>query len=178
MIKYLTTASICFALVFAASADTGAKDVSEEENQVAAETAEGLDAFVDSAIRSGLLVPSEDAVAADGVTPIDPEFMAALGIDCSADYPLDFSVVSSLRRFNELPSTVAESESEVRAKLIKDLKSKIALGLYAEARAQIATAPEDEWVAFRELLRLMDHRERPNLEFFEGLATCHQAAGL
>ncbi|MEL6728472.1 MAG: hypothetical protein AAFP81_06425 [Pseudomonadota bacterium] len=178
MIKHLTIASFCFALVFAASADTGAKDVSDEEEQIAAETAEGLDAFVDSAIRSGLLVPNEDALAADGTTRIDPEALAALGIDCSEDYPLDFSVVSALRRFNELPSTVAENESEVRAKLIKDLKSKIALGLYAEAAAQIATAPQEEWVAFRELLRLMDHRERPNLNYFAGLAACHEAAGL
>lgn len=178
MIRRLTTAGLCFALVSAASADTGAKDVSKEEDPVAAETADGLDAFVDSAIRSGLLVPNEDAVAADGKTPIDAEALASLGIVCSEDYPLDFSVVRSLRRFNELPSIIIEDEANAELQMMEDLKSKMALGLYSEAKALIARAPETEWRAIRELVALLENRQRPNLAYFEALAACYEEAGL
>ena len=178
MIRRLTTASLCFALVSAASADTVAKDVSKEEDPVAAETAAGLDAFVDSAIRSGLLVPNEDAVAADGKTPVDTEALADLGIVCSDTYPLDFSVVRSLRRFNELPSIIIEDEANAESQMMEDLKSKMALGLYSEAKALIASAPETEWRPIRELIALLENRQRPNVAYFEGLATCYEEAGL
>lgn len=178
MIRRLTTASLCFALVSVASADTGAKDVSKEEDPVAAETAAGLDAFVDSAIRSGLLVPNEDAVADDGKTPIDAEALASLGITCGDTYPLDFSVVRSLRRFNELPSIIIDDAAAAKAEMMEDLKSKIALGLYSEAKALIARAPETEWRAIRELIALLENRDRPNLAYFEGLAACYEQAGL
>ena len=178
MIKHFITASIWIALASAASADTGAKAVSSDEDSIASETAEGLDDFVESAIRSGLLVPNENAVAADGITPIDQDAIAALGVRCGEDYPLDFSVVSSLRRFSELPDNYAEDDTDLEAKLVKDLKSKIALGLYAEAKALIATATETEWVAFREIIRLLENRERPNTEYFRALDTCYEDAGL
>lgn len=178
MIRHLTTAGLCFALVSVASADTGAKDVSKEEDSVAAETASGLDAFVDSAIRGGLLVPNEDAVADDGKTPIDTEALARLGITCGDPYPLDFSVVRSLRRFNELPSIIIEDDADAEAQMMEDLKSKIALGLYSEAKALIARAPETDWRPIRELMALLENRERPNLAYFEGLASCYEEAGL
>ena len=178
MIKRFITASLFVALASAASADTGANDVSEDEDSVAAETAEGVDDFVESAIRSGLLVPNENAVGADGVTVIDTDVFEALGVRCGEDYPLDFSVVKSLRRFSELPDNYAEDDTDLDAKLVEDLKSKIALGLYAEANALIATAPDTEWRAYREILQLLDNRERPNLDFFDALATCYEDAGL
>lgn len=173
MIKRLTSASICFALASVAVADTGAKDVSKADDPAAEESAAGLDAFVETAIRGGLLVANED-----GVAELDPAAQADLVSICSEPYPLDFSVVKSLRRFTELPQIDADDGTPPEAKLLIDMKAKMALGLYAEAKALIARAPADQWRTHRQFIQLMENRERPDVAYFRTLASCHPQADL
>jgi hypothetical protein len=171
MIKRFTSAGIFLALVSAAHAQTGAKDVSTPESSAAEESAAGLDAFVDAAIRSGLLIPNEQ-----GEVDVAPETLARMAYVCGSEYPLDLSVVRSLRRFTELPTGAEDDDPE--DKLITDLKSKLALGLYAEAGALIARAPETDYVAYRKLLALMENRQRPDVDYFETMSQCYPEAAL
>lgn len=173
MIRRLTSASICFALASVAHADTGAKDVSNAEDAIVEETAETLDAFVDAAIRGGFLVPNED-----GEIDVPPETLARMARVCRVEYPLDLSLVRSLRRFTELPTASDKDEANPDAGLIADLKAKLALGLYAEANALIASAPETEWVAYRKLIAMLENRQRPDVEFFKTLAGCYPEAAV
>ena len=168
MIKRLASASICFALVSAAAADTGAKDVSNPENSAAEESAAGLDAFVETAIAGGLLVAPEDGVVAQ-----DPAAQAELVAICAEPYPLDFSVVKSLRRFTELPRLAAEDDTLPDARRLTDLKAKMALGLYAEAKSLITLTPDAEWRTHKKFIALMENRDRPDVAYFEKLASCH-----
>lgn len=173
MIRRFTSASLLLALVSAAHAQTGANDVSEPAATAAEESAAGLDAFVDAAIRSGLLVPNEQ-----GEVEVPPETLARMARVCGSEYPLNLSVVRSLRRFTELPGGSEADDGDPDAKLIKDLKSKLALGLYAEAGALIARAPETDYVAFRKLIALMENRQRPDVDYFKTLTDCYPEAAL
>ncbi|MEL6859956.1 MAG: hypothetical protein AAFO74_16335 [Pseudomonadota bacterium] len=179
MIKRFSSVCFSLALASAAFADTGANDVSsDEENSAAVESAAGLEDFVESAIDAGLLVPTGEGPANAGDQRFTREQLEALGIQCGGDYPLDFSVVRSLRRFNDMPTIYAEDDGGEKVKLLADVKAKLALGLYAEAGAIIATAEGVEWTPYRQLIRLLDNRERPDIEFFQGLEACHPGAGL
>jgi hypothetical protein len=173
MIKRLASASICFALVSAASAETGAKDVSNPDNPAAEESAAGLDAFVETAIAGGLLVAPEE-----GVVVLDPVAQAELTAICAEPYALDFSVVKSLRRFTELPRLTAEDDATPDARLLADLKAKMALGLYAEAKSLITLTPDAEWRTHKKFIQLMENRDRPDVAYFEKLASCHPEAEL
>ena len=179
MIRHLATASFFVALVSAAHAQTGANDVSEPTVETEEETVgEDLDAFVETAIRGGLLVPadgdgSEPAVAADS----EPVIYASG--KCTRPYPLDFSVVRSLRKFTELPDAVdADDEVSADDKLRKDLKSKLALGLYAEAKALLAFAEDEKWEPYQKFIELMENRQQPDLAYFEELSACHPEANI
>ena len=173
MIKRLASGSICFALVSAAAADTGAKDVSNPDGPAAEESAAGLDAFVETAIAGGLLIAPED-----GTAVMDPVAQAELVSICAEPYPLDFSVVKALRRFTELPKLTDEEDPASDAKLITDLRAKMALGLYAEAKALILLTPETQWRTHKKFIQLMENRDRPDVAYFEKLATCHPDAEL
>jgi hypothetical protein len=186
MIKRLASLTISIALASAAYADTGAKDVSEPvESSADDKDPAGLDAFVETAIRGGLLVPNaseneaqaEDAQAAPEAL-VQPSVSTSTEV-CTADYPLDFSVVKSLRRFTELPNAIAAVEMEdAETKLLTDLQSKLALGLYSEAKALIASAPETDWLAHRKFIELMENRVRADEAYFRELAACHPKADL
>ena len=173
MIKRLASGSICFALVSAAAADTGAKDVSNPDGPAAEESAAGLDAFVETAIAGGLLIAPED-----GTAVMDPVAQAELVSICAEPYPLDFSVVKALRRFTELPKLTDEEDPASDAKLITDLRAKMALGLYAEAKSLILLTPETQWRTHKKFIQLMENRDRPDVAYFEKLATCHPDAEL
>lgn len=173
MIKRLASASICFALVSVASADTGAKDVSIPDSPAAEESAAGLDAFVETAIRGGLLVAPKD-----GAVEIDPVAQAELVSMCAEAYQLDFSVVQSLRRFTELPTLADAEDAAPDAKLRTDLKAKLALGLYAEAKSLIVRSPDDAWRTHKKFIQLMENRVRPDVAYFRSLASCHPEAAL
>ncbi|MEC7288852.1 MAG: hypothetical protein VXW22_01990, partial [Pseudomonadota bacterium] len=97
---------------------------------------------------------------------------------CSSEYPLDFSVVKSLRRFTELPVGGVADDADMQAAFIKDLKSKLALGLYSEARAMLAFAPDEEWQIYRNFIDLMAARTDPDIDYFRELAACHPEADL
>ncbi|MEM7458647.1 MAG: hypothetical protein AAF331_04205 [Pseudomonadota bacterium] len=154
-----------------ASADTGAKDVSSAESPAAEESDAGLDAFVDAAIQSGLLVGN-----GDGETEISQESLANIARVCGEGYPLDLSVVKTLRRFTELPTASAADDADPERKLIADLKAKLALGLYAEAKALLVSKPDTDWVAYRKLIALMENRQRPDVDYFKTLAGCYPEA--
>ncbi|MEM7329972.1 MAG: hypothetical protein AAF437_14620 [Pseudomonadota bacterium] len=173
MMKRLASASICFALASVASAETGAKDVSDADSQVVEENDEGLDAFVDAAIRSGLLVANGDQEV-----EVSQETLVNMARICGDAYPLDLSAVKTLRRFTELPSASASDDEDPERKLTADLKAKLALGLYAEAKALLASRPETEREAYRKLIALMENRQRPDLDYFKTLAGCYPEASL
>ncbi|MFN3214042.1 MAG: hypothetical protein ACE37M_13140 [Henriciella sp.] len=177
MIRRLATASFFIALVSAAHAQTGANDVSEPEAETDQEAVgEDLDAFVETAIRGGLLVPAEgeDGPQADGS---EIRSMPAARGNCAQPYPLDFSVVRSLRKFTELPNAIdAAADESIDEKLRADLKSKLALGLYAESRALLNAREEPQWEPYRKFITLMENRVRPDLAYFEALSACHSEA--
>lgn len=180
MIRRLASASFLIALASAAYADTGAKDVSAPEAEK--ETDGGLDAFVETAIRGGLLVPADGVevpvgdVAAEEVVETEVAPISSAYV-CGAADPLDFSVVRKLRRFTELPTAIDVEEAvAVDEKLLNDLKSKLALGLYAEAKALLALAPEAQWRPYRKFIELMENRSRPDVDYFAAMADCHTDA--
>ncbi|NQY39572.1 MAG: hypothetical protein HRT80_05665 [Henriciella sp.] len=179
MIRRLASASFFVALVSAAHAQTGANDVSEPTAETEEETVgEDLDAFVETAIRGGLLVPadgdgSEPAITADGGT------VRYASAECAGPYPLDFSVVRSLRKFTELPDAIdADDTVSADDKLRKDLKSKLALGLYAEAKALLTFADDEQWEPYRKFIELMENRQQPDLAYLGELSSCFPEANL
>lgn len=174
MIRCLTYASLSLALSAAAFADNEPKAETPNQESARGETAAGLDAFVETAIRSGLLVRNGEASDAElEAVPSD------LFFTCGDSYPLDFSVVKNLRKFTELPGPPSNlSEAEAKAALVKDLKSKLALGLYSEAKAMIAFVPNAEWQAYSKFVDLMTARGEVDTAYFRELAACHPEANL
>ncbi len=174
MIRRLTYAGLSLALATAAHAENEPATPQPNPEPAQDETSVGLDAFVETAIGAGLLVPAEGEAATDSQPASAPVF-----VTCTNTYPLDFSVVQSLRRFTELPGPPGElSPAEAKVAAVKDLKSKLALGLYSEARAMIAFAPEDEWKAYRKFIDLMTARGDVDLDYFRELAACHPQANM
>ncbi len=173
MIRRLTYASLGLVLAAAAYADPEPGTDSTSDEPVRENTAAGLDAFVETAIRSGLLVRN----GGSETTEITAE-PAPIPFTCSDTYPLDFSVERSLRRFTELPATSGDESGDVNAAFLKDLKSKLALGLYSEAKAMLAFAEGEEWQVYREFIELMDSRSDPDIAYFRALADCHEKGAL
>ncbi len=170
MIRRLTYAGLSLALAAAASAEPGPDPEQPNDEPVREETAAGLDAFVETAIRGGLLVRNGETTDAEV-----PTMSLTQAVACTADYPLDFSVVKSLRRFTELPAGGAD-EADVEAAFIKDLKSRLALGLYSEAKAMLAFAPDEEFHVYRQFINLMAARTEPDIDYFQELSACHGEA--
>lgn len=171
MIRRLTYAGLGLVLAAAAYADPAPESEDPIEEPAREETAAGLDAFVETAIRGGLLIRN-----GEGSDAANPALTLETVKACSADYPLDFSVVKSLRRFTELPRVAAADGSDAKAALTQDLKAKLALGLYSEARAMLAFAPGDEWAVYRQFIDLMAARTDPDIEYFRELTVCHGQA--
>lgn len=171
MIRRLTYASLGLALVAAAHADPEPVTATPSDEPVREETAAGLDAFVETAIRSGLLVRNGESETTDAPIVSLPE-----NFTCPDNYPLDFAVEKSLRRFTELPAPSAADDADPSAAFLKDLKAKLALGLYSEAKAMLAFAPEQEWQVYREFIELMDGRTEPDISYFRQLTSCHGEA--
>lgn len=173
MIRRLTYAGLSLALATAAHADVEREAETPNEEPAREDTAAGLDAFVETAIRSGLLVRNGEGEATEL-----PAMTLEQARACSSEYPLDFSVVKSLRRFTELPVGGVADDADMQAAFIKDLKSKLALGLYSEARAMLAFAPDEEWQIYRNFIDLMAARTDPDIDYFRELAACHPEADL
>jgi len=171
MIRRLTYASLGLALAAAAHADPEPATATPSDEPVREDSAAGLDAFVETAIRGGLLVRNGEASSEDMPVVLVPEQFA-----CVADYPLDFSVEKSLRRFTELPVPSVQDDADPSAAFLKDLRAKLALGLYSEARAMLAFAPGEEWQVYREFIELMSGRSEPDIDYFRQLTSCHGEA--
>ena len=174
MIRRFTYASLCLALSAAAYADNEPQPQSQDQESARGETAADLAAFVETAIRGGLLVRNGEAPEGEPVAVSSELFYT-----CGDTYPLDFSVVKSLRRLTELPGPPGDlSEAEAKAALVKDLKSKLALGLYSEAKAMIAFSPDQDWQAYGKFIDLMTARGDVDIAYFRELAACHAEANL
>jgi|GEM_PF-3283702 len=171
MIRRLTYAGLSLGLAITANAQTAPEANEPSDEPVREETAAGLDAFVETAIRSGLLVRNGEAGAAEGVSDLP-----LMPMSCAEDYPLDFAVVQTLRRFTELPNEPIQDAADPETAFLNDLKSKIALGLYSEAKAMLAFAPQGELIAHREFVELMIARSDPNIDYFRELTACHGEA--
>ncbi|MEM1146747.1 MAG: hypothetical protein AAF582_11615 [Pseudomonadota bacterium] len=170
MIRRVTTAALSLSLVATALADTGARHGSPEPPVRDEGEGTGLGAFVETAIEKGLLVPNEAQVQG---APVSTAMV------CTETYPLDFSVVRSLRRFTQLPDAgVPANDIEAEAMLIRDVRAKLALGLYSEARAMIAFAPDEDWGVFKKFITMMEGRDRPDVRYFRALADCYPEAAL
>ena len=172
MIRRLTYAGLSLALAAAATAEPGPEDTTQSDEPVREESAAGLDAFVETAIRGGLLVRNGDTPAGDAA----PAMSLVTAISCNAEYPLDFSVVKSLRRFTELPAGGADDTVDATAAFIQDLKAKLALGLYSEAKAMLAFAPQEDFQVYRNFIELMAARSEPDIAYFRDLTACHGEA--
>lgn len=173
MIRRLTYAGLSLALASAAHADVEREAETTTEEPARENTAAGLDAFVETAIRGGLLVRNGEAESGDS-----PAMTLAQARACSSEFALDFSVVKSLRRFTELPSGVAADGGDAEAAFIQNLKAKLALGLYSEARAMLAFAPDEAWHTYRKFIDLMAARTDPDIDYFRELTSCHPEASL
>ncbi|MCR9080587.1 MAG: hypothetical protein NXH78_15940 [Hyphomonadaceae bacterium] len=171
MIRRLTYASLGLVLTAAAYADPEPGTDQPSDEPVRENSAAGLDAFVETAIRGGLLVRNGEAEPGDA-----PAMTLAQAMVCSSDYPLDFSVEKSLRRFTELPAAGADDAGDANAAFLKNLKSKLALGLYSEAGAMLAFAPDEEWQVYRKFIELMSARSEPDIAYFRDLTACHGEA--
>lgn len=178
MIRRLTYASLSLSisvmLAAGAFAETEPKPERPDQESAPGETAADLDAFVETAIRGGLLVRN-----GDGSEDASSAAPSELFFNCTEPYPLDFSVVQTLRRLTELPGPPGDlSETDAKAALLKDLKSKLALGLYSEAKAMIAYVPDRDWQAYSKFIELMTARGEVDMAFFRELAACHPEANL
>lgn len=171
MIRRLTYASLGLALAAAAHADPEPATATPSDEPVREDTAAGLDAFVETAIRGGLLVRNGETDVAD-----TPAVLLTEQLVCLDDYPLDFAVEKSLRRFTELPVPSVEDDANPSAAFLKDLRAKLALGLYSEAKAMLAFAPGEEWQVYREFIELMSGRSEPDIAYFRQLTSCHGEA--
>lgn len=189
MIRHLTSAGLGFVLALTASAESKPETVKPSQEPARENTAAGLDAFVETAIRNGLLVPNSGEAASEPAAPVIVEIAAEVPApapvlevdfaDCGDAYPLDFSVVKSLRRMTQLPGPEGDLNAvEAEAAKVKDLKSKLALGLYSEASAMIAMAPEPSWQPYRKFASLMSARGAPDIAYFRHLADCHSEADI
>lgn len=187
MIRHLAFASLGFVLAATAFAESKPETVDPGQEPARENTAAGLDAFVETAIRNGLLVPNIEPAPSEPAAPvvIETPIVTAEPVaptvyaECGRTYPLDFSVVKSLRRMTELSGPDGDQSADAAmADKVRNLKSKLALGLYSEANAMIAVAPEETWQPYRKFAALMSARGKPDVAYFRHLADCHAEADI
>tara|TARA_R110001599_G_C12246134_1_gene659167 strand:+ start:1155 stop:2924 length:1770 start_codon:yes stop_codon:yes gene_type:complete len=157
-----------------------------------------LDSFVRGAINEGLLTPADDKHA-EPVGPPEPEHqvtmpkagpVAAHGpaaderySACDGPYALDFTNVQRIGRYQEIypvRETVGATidEKVLPAALGEMAKAYIALGLYSEAVMSLKRTPGPEFAPYRNLATLMQNRNKPNVRFFQEMASCQEDSQL
>ena len=157
-----------------------------------------LDSFVRGAINEGLLTPAGKAPpeataptvadrdgAASKADPVKAPAMAAeVRYDsCDRPYALDFTDVQAIGRYQEIYSA-REKVGATTDKLVLPValgemaKAYIGLGLYPEAIMSLKRAPGPESAPYRNLAILMESRNRPDIRFFEEMASCQKESGL
>ena len=157
-----------------------------------------LDSFVRGAINEGLLTPAgnkqaEPSSAAETAhhlpppnedrAPEQPSVDVSRYDACGGPYALDFLGLKEIGRYQELYA-VREKVGAMTAGVVLSLelsemaKAYIALGLYPEAIMSLRRTPGPEFEPYRKLAMLMENRDKPDVGFFEAMASCQKDSGL
>ena len=157
-----------------------------------------LDSFVRGAISEGLLTPSDDSQAKQVEPPgsdhgaparkADPAIAPASAAEarynaCDRPYALDFSGVQAIGRYQEIYSVREKVGATTDELMLPDAlsdmaKAYIGLGLYPEAIMILKRAPGPESAPYRNLAILMANRNRPDVRFFQEMASCQEESGI
>jgi len=153
-----------------------------------------LDSFVRGAINKGLLTPAgEGHPEPDGPSghddPVSPPVAdqvksRALVAEerysaCDRPYALDFTDVQTIGRYQEI-YPVREKVGGTTDKLalpdaLREMaKAYIALGLYPEAIMSLKRTTGPDIVPYRKLAMLMANRTKPDVLFFQEMASCQE----
>lgn len=162
-----------------------------------AELSTDLKQFVRGAIDEGLLTPvkpadstpakaslSDDTGAATPREPVPekPQVMSARESACTGLYALDFSDLQRIDSYQELYAVrdsidAAADQGGAPGTSTGLAKTHIALGLYSEALMVLTRIHGPEATPFRKLAELLDSRQKPDLEYFQEMASCRPEAG-
>lgn len=126
------------------------------------ELAESLEDFIGRAVEEGLLERAGDEQA-------ETEFASnGLPTNCSPIFGIDFEVHSRLSVYEDLYKV---KEAVGRLPKTEEVKMRIALGLYSEARALLDTVDKDSSFLFN-MANLLENHETPNVEYFGDFENC------
>jgi hypothetical protein len=157
-----------------------------------------LDSFVRGAINEGLLTPADDKHAEPSGPPGSEHQVTTPGAGpvpahapvaeerysaCDSPYALDFTNVQKIGRYQDIypvRETVGATidEKVLPAALSEMAKAYIALGLYSEAIMSLKRTPGLEFAPYRNLATLMQNRNKPNVHFFQEMASCQEDSQL
>lgn len=197
MKRYPWILLLSFFLVSQAMA-AGPDSATADKSTLKSDLSSDLDSFVRGAISEGLLTPVGDAqVEPAGPSSADhhatmpsadslPANAPAAEEDysaCDVPYALDFTSVRQIGRYQEIYSvreTVGTTTDEklLPVALGEMARAYIALGLYPEAIMFLNRTPGPEFAPYRNLARLMQDRKKPDVRFFQEMASCQRDSGL
>lgn len=186
--------SLCLApQVLAVEPNSAAVDKSERNSELSSD----LKQFVRGAINEGLLTPvkpeslgpdktglSDGPAAAMPSKPVPgkSQGMSARDSACAGLYTLDFSDlqhIGSYQALHVVRNNIDGATDPVAGPdaAIALARMHIALGLYSEALMVLRRAQGPEAMPFRKLADLLDNRQRPDLDFFQEMASCRSGSG-
>ena len=128
------------------------------------ELAETLEEFIDRAVDEGLLerAGSDDLSGMPGIEE------GGLPVNCTPIFGLDFEPLQEFSKFEDL---YAIREAVGSLPRTEEMKIRIALGLYSEARALRGPVDADSSYLIN-LAALLENYEAPNVDFFEEFSGC------
>ena len=192
---WILLVSLCLVpQAMAAGPDSAVAEKSTHKSNLSSD----LDSFVRGAISEGLLTPSDDSQAkhvepsgSDHDAPArkaDPAIAPASAAEarynaCDRPYALDFSGVQAIGRYQEIYSVREKVGATTDELMLPDAlsdmaKAYIGLGLYPEAIMILKRAPGPESAPYRNLAILMANRNRPDVRFFQEMASCQEESGI
>lgn len=178
----------------AVAPDSAAMEKSTRKSDLSSD----LDSFVRGAISEGLLTPTGEGhpepagpsgndarVSAPGADPV--RVQAAVADErysaCDRPYALDFTDVQTIGRYQEIypvrERAGAATDKSARPDALSEMaKAYIALGLYPEAIMSLKRTPGPDIAPYRKLAMLMENRTKPNVRFFQEMASCQKDSEL
>ena len=192
---WILLVSLCLVpQAMAAEPDSAVAEKSTHKSNLSSD----LDSFVRGAISEGLLTPSDDSQAKQVEPPgsdhgaparkADPAIAPASAAEarynaCDRPYALDFSGVQAIGRYQEIYSVREKVGATTDELMLPDAlsdmaKAYIGLGLYPEAIMILKRAPGPESAPYRNLAILMANRNRPDVRFFQEMASCQEESGI
>ncbi|WP_340693072.1 hypothetical protein [Hyphomonas sp.] len=102
---------------------------------------------------------------------------------CDRPYALDFTDVQTIGRYQEIYPVrekvgATTDKSALPDALSEMAKAYIALGLYPEAIMSLKRTPGPDIAPYRKLAMLMENRTKPDVRFFQEMASCQKDSGL